>query len=213
MTGIYVEPVGVIGLTGEMDVVVQSTFATIKSSYPASSYSGKFAFATDIGNGALLRSNGTRWSLMSIAPLYNTGSSTTVVTNTTAETQVASFTLPGGLPGPNGYVRLLTMLSHTNSANTKTLRIKFNGTTVITNAIGGLGSASAYGSFTIRNCGSESSQKGTQGASGVGTTSAAVGTSSINTASDVTVTITMQMGALAETSTLEHLLVEVGSGV
>lgn len=188
----------------------RSTWANKPS---ASSMSGRLWLMTDIGNGALCISNGTRWSLMSVIPFYNTGSSTTVVNNTTVETQVASFTLPGGLLGPNGYMRLLTMFSHTNSANSKTLRIKLNGTTNIVHAIGGSGSAAQYGSFTIRNCGSESSQKGTQGAHGVGTSSAAIGTSSINTASDVTVTITMQLGALAETSTLEHFLVEVGSGV
>lgn len=195
---------------GGINVAGKSTWSGRPS---ASSMSNKIWLINDIGNGALIRSNGTRWLLMSVIPLYNTGSTATTVTNTTAETQVAAFTLPGALLGPNGYMRLMPMTSQTNSANTKTMRVKFGASTVIAQAFGGSGSASAYGMFTIRNIGSVSSQKATQGGSvGVGTTSSAIGTASVNTDADVTVTITVQMGALAETVTLENLVVEVGSG-
>lgn len=167
-------------------------------------------FVTDIGNGSYFISDGTYWEKVHPVKLYTTGSTTTAVTNTTAETQVASFTLPGGVMGLNGVLRLCPMFSQTNSANTKTLRIKLGAATVITQAFGGAGSASAYGILTVRNLNSQSSQKSTQGGSlGVGTTSSAIGTSTADTSADITVSLTVQMGALAETVTLEHLFVEV----
>ena len=167
-------------------------------------------FVTDIGNGSYFISDGTYWKKVHPVKLYTTGSTATTVTNTTAETQVASFTLPGGVMGMNGILRLCPMFSHTNSANTKTLRIKLGAATAITQAFGGAGSASAYGILTIRNLNSQSSQKSTQGGNlGVGTTSSAIGTSAADTSADITVSLTVQMGALAETITLEHLFVEV----
>ena len=167
-------------------------------------------FVTDVGNGSYFISDGTYWEKVHPVKLYTTGSTTTAVTNTTAETQVASFTLPGGVMGLNGILRLCPMFSQTNSANTKTLRIKLGAATVITQAFGGAGSASAYGILTVRNLNSQSSQKSTQGGSlGVGTTSSAIGTSAADTSADITVSLTVQMGALAETVTLEHLFVEV----
>ena len=167
-------------------------------------------FVTDVGNGSYFISDGTYWEKVHPVNLYTTGSTTTAVTNTTAETQVASFTLPGGVMGLNGILRLCPMFSQTNSANTKTLRIKLGAATAITQAFGGAGSASAYGILTVRNLNSQSSQKSTQGGSlGVGTTSSAIGTSAVDTSADITVSLTVQMGALAETVTLEHLFVEV----
>ena len=167
-------------------------------------------FVTDVGNGSYFISDGTYWEKVHPVKLYTTGSTTTAVTNTTAETQVASFTLPGGVMGMNGILRLCPMFSQTNSANTKTLRIKLGAATAITQAFGGAGSASAYGILTVRNLNSQSSQKSTQGGSlGVGTTSSAIGTSAADTSADITVSLTVQMGALAETVTLEHLFVEV----
>ena len=167
-------------------------------------------FVTDVGNGSYFVSDGTYWEKVHPVNLYTTGSTTTAVTNTTAETQVASFTLPGGVMGLNGILRLCPMFSQTNSANTKTLRIKLGAATAITQAFGGAGSASAYGILTVRNLNSQSSQKSTQGGSlGVGTTSSAIGTSTADTSADITVSLTVQMGALAETVTLEHLFVEV----
>ena len=195
-------------MQGSIGVPLEYTWATkpVASSVRAD----HVIFVTDVGNGSYFISDGTYWKKVHPVNLYTTGSTTTAVTNTTAETQVASFTLPGGVMGLNGILRLCPMFSQTNSANTKTLRIKLGAATVITQAFGGAGSASAYGILTIRNLNSQSSQKSTQGGSlGVGTTSSAIGTSAADTSADITVSLTVQMGALAETVTLEHLFVEV----
>lgn len=195
-------------MQGSIGVPLEYTWATKPDA--SSVRANHVIFVTDIGNGSYFISDGTYWKKVHPVKLYTTGSTTTAVTNTTAETQVASFTLPGGVMGMNGILRLCPMLSHTNSANTKTLRIKLGAATAITQAFGGTGSASAYGAFTIRNLNSQSAQKSTQGGSmGIGTTSSAIGTSTADTSADITVSLTVQMGALAETVTLEHLFVEV----
>ena len=195
-------------MQGSIGVPLEYTWATKPAA--SSVRADHVIFVTDIGNGSYFISDGTYWEKVHPVKLYTTGSTTTAVTNTTAETQVASFTLPGGVMGMNGILRLCPMFSQTNSANTKTLRIKLGAATAITQAFGGTGSASAYGILTIRNLNSQSSQKSTQGGIlGVGTTSSAIGTSAADTSADITVSLTVQMGALAETVTLEHLFVEV----
>ena len=195
-------------MQGSIGVPLEYTWATKPAA--SSVRANHVIFVTDIGNGSYFISDGTYWKKVHPVKLYTTGSTTTTVTNTTTETQVASFTLPGGVMGLNGILRLCPMLSHTNSANTKTLRVKLGAATAITQAFGGSGSASAYGILTVRNLNSQSSQKSTQGGSfGVGTTSSAIGTSTADTSADITVSLTVQMGALAETVTLEHLFVEV----
>ena len=195
-------------MQGSIGVPLEYTWATKPDA--SSVRANHVIFVTDIGNGSYFISDGTYWEKVHPVKLYTTGSTTTAVTNTTAETQVASFTLPGGVMGLNGVLRLCPMFSQTNSANNKTLRIKLGAATAITQAFGGTGSASAYGILTIRNLNSQSSQKSTQGGIlGVGTTSSAIGTSAADTSADITVSLTVQMGALAETVTLEHLFVEV----
>lgn len=195
-------------MQGYIGVPLEYTWATKPAA--SSVRANHVIFVTDIGNGSYFISDGTYWKKVHPVKLYTTGSTTTAVTNTTAETQVASFTLPGGVMGMNGILRLCPIFSQTNSANTKTLRIKLGAATTITQAFGGAGSASAYGILTVRNLNSQSSQKSTQGGSlGVGTTSSAIGTSTADTSADITVSLTVQMGALAETVTLEHLFVEV----
>ena len=195
-------------MQGSIGVPLEYTWATKPAA--SSVRADHVIFVTDVGNGSYFVSDGTYWEKVHPVKLYTTGSTTTAVTNTTAETQVASFTLPGGVMGLNGVLRLCPMFSQTNSANTKTLRIKLGAATAITQAFGGTGSASAYGILTIRNLNSQSSQKSTQGGIlGVGTTSSAIGTSAADTSADITVSLTVQMGALAETVTLEHLFVEV----
>jgi len=195
-------------MQGSIGVPLEYTWATKPDA--SSVRANHVIFVTDIGNGSYFISDGTYWKKVHPVKLYTTGSTATTVTNTTAETQVASFTLPGGVMGMNGILRLCPIFSQTNSANFKTLRIKLGAATAITQAFGGAGSASAYGILTIRNLNSQSSQKSTQGGSlGVGTTSSAIGTSTADTSADITVSLTVQMAALAETVTLEHLFVEV----
>lgn len=52
------------------------------------------------------------------------------VTGTTDETVLASITVPGGLMGPHGALRIRAKWFYTNSANTKTLKLTLGSATV-----------------------------------------------------------------------------------
>lgn len=49
------------------------------------------------------------------------------VTTGTAETTLATVPIPAGAVGANGVIRITTLWSYTNSANTKTLRVRLGG--------------------------------------------------------------------------------------
>lgn len=78
------------------------------------------------------------------------------VTGTTAETTLASCTIPGGAIGANGSLYVNTCLSWTNNGNNKTYRIKL-GTTQIGGAVSTT-SQYACSSSLVSNRNSQSAQ-------------------------------------------------------
>lgn len=122
------------------------------------------------------------------------------VTGTTSETTLATITIPGGAMGANGRVEVMALFSYTNSANNKTLRVKFGGTTMA-NAVPTT-SASYAASATIANRNSVSSQVA-NGSLAPGATGAAVAAATADTTADVVLTITGQLANAGETITLE----------
>ena len=133
------------------------------------------------------------------------------VTGTTTETTLATMTIPANAMGPNGQIEIIPLWSFTNSANTKTMRVKFGGTAFYTQTTTTTAVTQALIRITNRN--SASSQVGAPGVNaGVGNFTAAVITSAENTASPVTLTITGQLTNTGETITLESYLVRVTYG-
>lgn len=136
-------------------------------------------------------------------------------TGDTAETALATVTIPANAMGPNGRVRITTQWSFTNSANNKTLRVRFGGPsgTVYASNIQTT-TASVRDQREIANRGVANSQVG--GASNTNTsfaqTSGAVVTSSVNTAAATTVVLSGQLASSGETITLESYLVEIIRG-
>lgn len=135
-------------------------------------------------------------------------------TGDTAETQLASLTLPGGAMGPNGILRVTTLWNYTNSANSKTLRVRLGGLSgpafqanVVT--------ASNIGVMqrTIQNRNSQASQVGFNAANATSYTTVGSGTSvatgSVDTSADQNIVITVQLASAGETVTLEAWLVEL----
>lgn len=131
-------------------------------------------------------------------------------TGDTNENTLATITIPGDAMGANGIVRITTVFSYTNSANTKSLKVKFGGTTYQNTSV--TTTASARYQSQIQNRNSVSSQVGGHVSGTFATSSGAPVTSSINTAAEVTVLITGQNGLGSETITLESYLVEVIKG-
>ena len=93
---------------------------------------GQIICVTDVGeNGILCRGNGTKWIRMHQINLYSLAS-TLSVTGTTAETTLLTTSIPANLMNKRGRLNLLGLLSLTNNANVKTLRVKVGGQTIVT---------------------------------------------------------------------------------
>lgn len=119
----------------------------------------------------------------------------------TNENTLVSYTLPGGTPGPNDTIEIWTQWTHTNSANNKTMRIRFGGTSVL----GIVVTTTATSRFVthIQAANSLVAQV-TSPNSQLGTSALSVITTAINTAVDVPILITGQKASAGETITLEN---------
>lgn len=130
-------------------------------------------------------------------------------TGTTSEVALATITLP--ILQPNSIVEVTPIFSNTNSAGTKTLRVRFGG-------IGGTGylgiaattSINTQQKIIIRNRGVTNSQVGFVNTTTVyGNTPSALVTSSVDTSVSTTIVISGQLSSGADTVTLESYQVEV----
>jgi len=128
------------------------------------------------------------------------------VTGTTSETTLASITIPGGMMGANGSLRITPFFSVTNSANNKTLKVKLGSTAFSSLAV--TTSATTTLLVAVRNRGSASSQIA-MSSTGVGISTIAPQSGSVDTAVDQVLTITGQLASTGETITLEGYTVEV----
>lgn len=130
-------------------------------------------------------------------------------TGNTSETTLATYTMPGGTMGINSAVRITTLWSYTNSANFKTLRVKFGGTAYLFTAP--TTTANVQAATIVRNRGSLSSQVGFASSAGGSfqSTSATATTSSVDTSANVDITFTAQLASSGETITLEAYTIEV----
>lgn len=120
----------------------------------------------------------------------------TSVTGTTSETTMESITVPANKMGSGGALRLTAHFSGSGIAGTKTLRLKFGGTTLSTVVILAAASQAARCSLVILNNASTSSQIALNEwdvvtASGSRTFGSA--TSAIDTTADAALTITCQL--------------------
>lgn len=130
------------------------------------------------------------------------------VTGTTTETTLATITIPGGMMGANGKLRVSALFSMTNNANNKTPRIRLGGSETLAAPFA---SASAISlARTIANRGATNSQLSEPGTStGFGTAGSAVVTTAVDTSVDQSLTITGQLAVGTDTLTLEGYTVEV----
>ena len=129
------------------------------------------------------------------------------ITGTLTETTLATVTVPGGAMGLNGGLHIYTTWSMTNSANTKTQRVRLGGAAGTIYAGVALTTATTLHDFRrIRNRNSLASQVGSLNAAAGSTFSSsgvAVVTSTIDTSVSQDVAITAQLGNTGETITLE----------
>lgn len=178
----------------------------------AANSEGEIIYVTDIGpNGSHWISNGSYWSpLNGEATLAQSGASVSV-TGTTTETVLATYTLPANLVAPWSTIEIFHNWSYTNSANSKTLRLKhaavgggITGDTYYSCASTTTATLQAFSAIRCNN--SMSLQKGwgigSTGPGGFGTISSTLRafTRGLTSASDIN--LTAQLANTGETITL-----------
>lgn len=130
-------------------------------------------------------------------------------TGNTSETTLATVTIPAGAMGANGRVRITATWGYTNNANNKTVRIRFGGSQVFASA--NTTTVQQRAQVEVANRNSESSQVGGVGggSTGFGSSTTALGATTINTAAAVNVTFTGTLADGADSVSIESYLVEV----
>jgi hypothetical protein len=128
----------------------------------------------------------------------------------TNEDVLATITVPGNSMGLNGSLRIWTLWTMTNSANNKTIRVRFSGANgaqymVVTNTT----TATYHAVTLLGNRGAANSQVGQMSNGLIASSSGAVVTSAVDTTVDTTIVITGQKASAGETITLERYLVEL----
>lgn len=133
-------------------------------------------------------------------------------TGDTLEHALATITIPGGSMGANGVLRVRLLFSFTNSANTKTLRMRLGGTSGTAFLNVGVTTTAAYATEKdIQNRNAQDSQIGApaNSSSASANTSAGVVTAAVDTAANQDLVITGQLTDAGETVTLRSYVVEV----
>ena len=184
--------------------IIEYTWANKPSVAPL----GQIICVTDVGeNGSLWRGNGTNWVRLNPIKIFSL-SAPVSLTVTTLAVNLATITIPAGLLGANGKLKIYPLWSTTNNANVKTLRAIFSGSTCTTMTSQSVPNNS--GLVIIRNTNSESAQKTSSGlVAGIGSSFGSIASTTVDTTAATTITITGQLAVGTDTLTLEDLFVEV----
>ena len=168
---------------------------------------GQIICVTDVGeNGSLWRGDGTKWVRLNPIKIFSL--SVPVSTSSTSVVTLATITIPAGLMGANGKLKIYPLWATTNNANIKTLRLNIGGTLCSTMTSQSIPNNS--GLLIIRNINSESVQKCSSGlVAGIGASSGSIGSPTVDTSAATTITITGQLAVGTDTLTLEDLFIEV----
>ena len=93
---------------------------------------GQIICVTDVGeNGILCRGDGAKWIRMHQVNLYNLATPF-VLSGTTSETTMLTVSIPASLMNKRGRAMIYVLLSLTNNANAKTVKVKVGGATIVT---------------------------------------------------------------------------------
>ncbi len=130
------------------------------------------------------------------------------LTGTLIETTLATITVPGNTMGANGRIEIETIWSFTNSANNKTARVKFGGTT-LQNIVLTTNNSMRTSCFIANRNNTASQVAPPNSSTGSGATTNAIITAAIDTTSSVSITITGQLANTGETITLEGYIVRL----
>ena len=168
---------------------------------------GQIICVTDVGeNGSLWRGDGTKWVRLNPIKIFSL--SVPVSTSSTSVVTLATITIPAGLMGANGKLKIYPLWATTNNANVKTLRALLGGSTCTTMTSQSVSNNS--GLVIIRNTNSESAQKCSSGlVAGIGSSFGSIASTTVDTTAATTLVISGQLAVGTDTLTLEDLFVEV----
>ena len=186
------------------DEISQYTWANKPSVAPL----GQIICVTDIGeNGSLWRGNGTTWKRLHPIKVFSL-SAPVSLTGSTSVVTLATITIPAGLLGAKGKLKIYPLWATTNNANVKTLRATFSGSTCTTMTSQSVPNNS--GLVIIRNTNSESAQKTSSGlVAGIGSSFGSIASTTVDTTATTTLVISGQLAVGTDTLTLEDLFVEL----
>ena len=163
--------------------------------------------ASDVGisPGMLLVSDGTRWIPDGMQVLARSNAAA-ALTGTVNETALATITVPAGLLGVSGSLFVAATQTYTNSASSKTIRLRFSGisgTAYYSNAF--TTTAANYFERTIANRTASSQVSNYSNATNqfVATAGTFI-TSAVDTSAETTAVISGQLASSGETITLEN---------
>ena len=156
------------------------------------------------------RGNGTKWVRLNPIKIFSLSAPFTLTGTTSAVTlATATITIPAGLLGANGKLKIYPLWSTTNNANQKTLRVVLNGATTCSTMVSQSVSNNS-GLVIIRNTNSESVQKCSSGlVAGIGSSGGSIASLTVDTSAATTITLTGQLAFGSDTLTLEDLFIEV----
>lgn len=131
-------------------------------------------------------------------------------TGTTAETTLATVSVPAGAMGANGRLKITSLWVFTGAGGTRTYRCRLGGTSFA--ASGQASTVISFFSITeIININSEAVQRGTPTGIPAGN-SAAMTTGTVNTAAAQDLVLQMTLADAGDSATLLHYLVEILPG-
>lgn len=176
----------------------------------AGDFSGASIFITDVGpSGTVFTSDGVRWAPLNGRALVAVSGTPATVTGTTAETTLATVTIPAGVLGANGRVIVSALWSLSSSINLRTPRVRFGGSVFAAAAVSTLAAAVRVGA-EIQNAGSAGAQVAFAAGAAlleVSTDSNVVG--SVDTSVDQVLVLSGQVALAAEFVRLEAYTVEI----
>ena len=133
------------------------------------------------------------------------------LTGSTSETELATFTMPAGSLGANGWFRFRTLVSTTDNDNDKTVRITMGGSDIVNTSAGYTGKECTTRITQVWNRGAENSQvlMGATAALDPSESTAALTTTSIDTSADVVFSIKATLADATDSINLEAFSFEV----
>lgn len=194
-------------LTGMMTVTLSGSDASITAS---GTNANLLLNPNGTGRAKLSRGELTGGSLIKgVYILASSNVAGSAHTGDTLETTLATIQVPANAMGANGTLRITVTARCTGTAGTKTLRVKFGGTTFSETA-NGTTILSVRNAAHVSNRNATNSQIGMgAGSTGYGGSTSDVTTGAIDTTANQDITITVQLANAADSGAIAQYLVEL----